>query len=168
MDTTTTTTVLSSNADLIKWVITGVVIVSLFFFGGAAALVITFLRTRKADLERAFEAAPPETQAFVNDLVKGFGELTNVLSGFVARLTEAVTLARDVTDHDPNTPTLESMKAQIADIHNATRLLTMPKEPSADIQALRNDINALSAQFPRVRSTPPEMFEASTSDDTMG
>lgn len=65
--------------------------------GGGVLAMLTLLRTRKAEVERAFLSLPPETQAEITRLI-------NTVNGVVMSVGEVLKYLVDVTDGDPNVP----------------------------------------------------------------
>lgn len=83
--------------DLLKWVILAVILILAVAMATPLLTVISYARTRKEDLERAFNSQPIGVQQA--------GEATaNKLNEAAIALVNSARLARDITDKDPNTP----------------------------------------------------------------
>lgn len=83
--------------DLLKWVIVAIVVVLAVALAAPLLTLVSYARTRKEDLERAFNSQPAGAQdAAIAAAIR--------LDQASITLVNSARLARDITDRDPNTP----------------------------------------------------------------
>ena len=119
--------------DLLKLIVVGVIILLALVVAAPLMVLIQFARTRREDLERTYQAADPKTQALLLGVVGKFESLLAVIQNLVS-------LGKDVTDGNPNTPQYPQFTGDpVTDsLYGMQVLATFPHRPmtSEEVQVM--------------------------------